>query len=421
MKPVSARDFYKTKRCYGDADIDIASLTDFYLPLVGPDAFAAYLALTREDGSTNIHQNLLSVLERSPGEFETALGKLEAVGLVRTFIQKEGDVNLFAYCLFAPLHGQEFSSDIMLAGTLKGKLGEEQYAKILKRHQGEEAILDMEEVSASFPEIFKPSFDAKFYLSTSEGQTSLGKAQAKTGFDTVQFQRDLEGFGLRKGALSSAELKDIEKIATLYSLSEKAIAELAYGCIRVNAPIGKKLDIATLSRQASQSMPFPFMRKEQGESSNIQSDSVLAQKVRLMDELPPARFLSLLQNNHAPADSDLKLVERLMMKIGLPGPCVNALIDWVLTTNDNTLPSAYCEKIAAAMVREGCRSARDAMDYLLRSRRRKKKAVDPEPTKPTYFEPQVKHQEQKADNDDNINREVTDEEVDAALADLFKD
>ena len=212
MKPVSARDFYKTKRCYGDADIDIASLTDFYLPLVGPDAFAAYLALTREDGSTNIHQNLLSVLERSPGEFETALGKLEAVGLVRTFIQKEGDVNLFAYCLFAPLHGQEFSSDIMLAGTLKGKLGEEQYAKILKRHQGEEAILDMEEVSASFPEIFKPSSMRNFIFRHLKGRHHWEKPKPRPAL--IRFNSNViwRGLDYGKGLFPLQNSKILKKL-----------------------------------------------------------------------------------------------------------------------------------------------------------------------------------------------------------------
>ena len=417
MKPVSASDYYQCQRCYGNASIDIASLTDFYLPLLGSKSYATYLALTREDASAHKHEDLLLCLDLSPGEFEASIARLEAVGLVRTFIRKENGINFFLYCLYAPLHGQEFSSDIMLSGTAKGKLGEELFARLYARHLGEEAPVDMEEISASFPEIFKPNYDSKFYLGALEEKKSSGKAMAKTGFDVVAFERKIQELGIRKGAFSSAELSDIAKIATLYSHSESTMAELVLGCMKQNAPVGKKVDVALLGRQAALAMPFVYLKEEKGEKSDIRSESVLAQKVRMMDEMPPSRFLSVLQNNHKPASSDLKLVEHLTMGIGLPAPCVNALIDWVLQTQNNELPSSYTEKIAAAMVREGCRSARDAMDYLNRSRRKKKSTYNTANKPETEVQPIPKPSEEK---DDNISVGVSDEELQEALDDLFK-
>ena len=418
MKPVSMLDYYQTKRCYGASSMDLATLTDFYLPLIGPKGFAAYLALTRDDASAHLHKTLLPCLNLTPGEFEDAIASCEAVGLIRTFVKEDSGANLFVYCLYAPLHAVEFSADIMLSGTLKGKIGVEGFERLFARHQGENAVDDMEEVSVSFPEYFKPSYDATYYLGKPKDRRSLGKATVRTGFDRVSFCRHIEALGLRKNALSDNELDEVEKLATLYSLNEPTMADLAYDCLRINAPIGRKLDVSALANKASAAMPFTYLRKEKGEDSGVKSDTILAQKVRLMDEMPPARYLSILQNGHKPASSDLKLVERLSLQIGLPDPCVNALVEWVLTKNDNVLNAAYCEKIAAAMVREGCRSARDAMDYLTRSGRKKKKKAELEETQrpsedaatPTKSQP-TKAIEQE---------EVSDEEVQAALDELLK-
>lgn len=379
MKPISSQDYFQSRRCYGEVSLDIASLTDFYLPLVGSNAFSTYLALSREGEKTFTHKDLVDLLGLTLGELEIAIGRLEAVGLIRTFFQAEGKTRLFVYCLYAPLHASEFNADIMLSGTLKGKLGEETYANLLSRHSGKEGLADMEEISASFPEVFKPTYDAKYYLSSANRDSISGKANPKTGFDKVAFLSRIEGMGLRKGALSEDELRDVEKIAALYRLNENTMAELVYGCLRTNAPIGKKLDREALSRVAANAMPFDYLKKEKGASSGVKPVNSLAKKVVMMDELPPARFLSYRQGGHKPASADLKLIERLSLEIGLPDPCINALLDYVLETKDNQLPSAYCEKLAASLVREGCRSARDAMDYLTRSRRKRKKPIDDDP------------------------------------------
>ena len=393
MKPVSVRDYFQVKRCYGASSMDYASLADFYLPLVGPRAFALFQALIREEEGTRSHEGLMRNVDLTPGEFEKAVEALEAVGLVRTFFKEEGGARLFVYCLYAPLHAHDFASDIMLSGTLKGKIGAEEYARLYARHQGQDAIEGMEEISASFPAYFKPSYDPSFYLSSKDTHQS-GRALPRTGFDHPAFLAAIEKLGMRKNGISESELSDIEKIATLYSLSETVMAELAFDHIRVNAPIGRKVDMHALAQAASQAMPFGYLRQEEGESSGVQPKSVLAKKVILMDSKSPAEYLTILQNGHKPASADLRIIETLKIKIGLPDPCINALVEWALAKNDNVLSAAYCEKVGAAMVRVGCRSARDAMDYLNRSGRRKKKEPEaqrqPDPVREVEPKPESK-------------------------------
>ena len=419
MKPVSAQDYYQCKRCYGASSMDLASLTDFYLPLIGVDAFGIYQALNREDEATHVHEELMAWLGLTPGEFEKALMALEAVGLVRTFIAKESATELFVYCLYAPLHAQEFDKDIMLSGTLKGKFGMEAYERLRKRHEGQKAVEDMEEVSVSFPEYFKPSFDAKFYLASMEKEpSSIGKALARTGFDAVSFQRVLEAKGLRKNALSEEELGKVEQISTLYSIGLDLLSDLVMDSLRPNAPQGRKLDVESLSALCYKASFVPSLQDDPGESSNVQSDTETARMIKLMDEMAPAAFLKLMQKNHNPAKVDLKLLEHLRLGLGLPNPCVNALVFYVLAKRDNTLPAPYCEKLAAALVREGCRTARDAMDYFSRTGRRRKKT----PEQPSPAMPSLRAEQKKAAPAPSVtDEEVSDEAVEEALKELFGD
>ena len=78
----------------------------------------------------------------------------------------------------------------------------------------------------------------------------------------------------------------------------------------------------------------------------------------------PKAFLGILQNGTKPALPDLRLIEDIAIKFQLNNGVINALIDYVLTSNNNVLSRALCEKIAASIAREGVQTALDTMNYL---------------------------------------------------------
>ena len=69
----------------------------------------------------------------------------------------------------------------------------------------------------------------------------------------------------------------------------------------------------------------------------------------------------------------MKIINDISKKFQLPNAVINALIDYVLATNDNILARALTEKIAASLAREGVTTAIDAMNYLKKIRKRGKK------------------------------------------------
>ena len=415
MKSLSKADYYQVRWMNGSALVDEDALRDLYLPLLKNDGYALYQTL-RGDQGTLPTKGLLIRLDLTTGEFAKAIAPLEAVGLVRTFVEPfEGGVQLFIFCLYPPKTVKSFFDDYLLQGTLHGLVGDDVFHLLANKYKRTSEIPDAEEISSSFPKVFDQSFPQNYYLQGSPLAGEGGKAKEKLSFDRGGFLKKLESLGLRGDLLSAEEIESIEKLATLYSIKEELMAEYVYESLVFKARVGKKVDFSSLSNKCRSAMPFAYLRKEEGESSKISGDSDMAKKIQLMDSVASSKYLSIRQGGHKPALADLKLVEKLSMEMGLPDPCVNALIDYVLMTHDNTLSAPLCEKIAASMVREGCRSAKDAMDYLLRSHKRGKRKAE---EKPHFSQTAVDKPLPVAASEDE-EEEVSDEEVKQMLAKLY--
>lgn len=414
MKTISKGDYYQVRWMGETRLVDEDSLRELYLPLLKTSGYALYQTLRHEEG-TQPAKHLLLRLDLSSGEFTKALAPLEAVGLVRTFAEPHEGASLFVYCLYAPKTVREFFNDFLLLGTLRGMIGDDAYSALAARYQAKADLPDAEEISCSFPSVFDQSYPQEYYLQKSPLSAKGRKAKERLRFDRGTFLKKASTLGLRTDLFSEAELDSIEKIATLYTINEDTMAEFVYSSIVYNAPRGKKVDMDSLSEKCRAAMPFKYLQKEEGASSKIDGNSNMASKIRLMDSATPSKYLSIRQNYHKPADPDLKLIQKLSVEIGLSDPCINALIDYVLDVNDNILSASYCEKLAASMVREGCRSAKDAMDYLLRNHKRSKrptrKIEEKAPEEPVKPKAAVPH-----DEDDE---EFSDEEVKAMLDKLY--
>ncbi len=414
MKSLSKADYYQVRWMNGSTLVDEDALRDLYLPLLKNAGYALYQTL-RGDRGTQPAKRLLLRLDLTTGEFAKAIAPLEAVGLVRTFVESyEGGAQLFVFCLYPPKTVKRFFDDYLLQGTLHGLVGDDAFNALSNRYQRTQEIPDAEEVSSSFPSVFSQAYPQSYYLSGSPLVGGNDKAKERLSFDRGALLKKLNSLGLRGDLLSDEEIEKIEKLATLYSIKEDLMAEYVYESLVFKARVGKKVDMDALSNKCRSAMPFAYLKKEEGESSNIKGDSNMAQKIQLMDSVAPSAYLSILQGGHKPALADLKLVEKLSMETGLSDPCINALVEYVLQTHDNTLSPALCEKIAASMVRAGCRSAKAAMDYLLRGHK-KSKAKAERPVAPSVS---AQKPLPPANNDDE-DEEVSDEEVKAMLAKLY--
>lgn len=368
MKTVGPKDFYEVKRMNQISGLEWGYASDFYLPLLGPVPFAVYRMLyddeSANNGNASTHDKLFRKAQVSSGEFYHALECLEALALVKTYVNDEGGLHYFVYALYAPKQPKSFFKDVLLVGTLKKYIGEDAVKKLREKYKAPKVLPVFKDVSTTFSAVYHPDFNDPVYgTNPSDSDVVGGELAINTDFNLPAFLANLANYGIKGESLNSDEKASIAKYGILYSITPKAMAEIIANRYDGNAKYGERVDFKKVESDCLDTMEFKYLRGER-EDSQVSGDSALAAKIRMMDKSSPIRFLSYLQGNTKPIPSDASIALYLSKDLKLPNGAVNALIDYALQTNDNILNRTFCEKTAAGMLREGVKNARDAMDYL---------------------------------------------------------
>ena len=85
-----------------------------YQPIIGSLATSLYFTLWSDLDKTELvseefsHHHLMTSLRIKLDQIIVARKKLEAIGLLKSYVKKEGDSNNFVYELFAPISASDF-------------------------------------------------------------------------------------------------------------------------------------------------------------------------------------------------------------------------------------------------------------------------------------------------------------------------
>ena len=351
-------------------DVDQEILFDFYTPIIGSKAVLLWNLLLRCDKEEpSLFRDFLVGNQFSQSDFAGCLPPLEAIGLLKTFTKKEKGFDSYIFLLFAPKTPSEFFSNELLSALLTRFLDESKIAALKAKYLSETPSLDgYKDITTDFSSFFQ--FDDTFAPLEKEGANVLGK---RSGSVNLAFDRNLFFAALSEAspdfppeAISKEELVRIARIATLHCFDEYAMASLALRSYEPRLQRGKRIDFKKLRELANSADSFSFAKKApiESTSSDVHGSTAYAKTIRLMEKMSPTEWLSRLQKGNKPAKTDLRLLDTLVNDIGLPESVTNALIFFVLSTNDNVLNSNYVEKVGASLVRAGISNALDAMNYL---------------------------------------------------------
>ena len=410
MKPVGSKDIYEAKALSlissGDLDIVIA----LYLPIIGSFAFAIFVALvnqSREEHPTaHPHGPLFARLQLTSGQFAKGIEALEAVGLLKTYYRKEENNQHFIYGLYAPKDPASFFQDPLLLGTLRKYLGEQEVLAIHERYKVQSQFEGFEDVSSGFSEFFHPDFADPIYSESALKALAHEPGKIRTAFDYDEFRSALNDLGYEAVELSKKDIQLIERYASLYGIAGEQMGIIVSKCLNLYGPKNERIDYQKLENSCIMNLKYMPASSSRGKPSEVSSDSLIASKIKMMDETPPMQFLTFLQGNRKPAKTDIKLLNVLALEMGLPDPAINALVDYVLQTNHNVLSSAYCEKLAAFLVREGVQTARDAMDKLTKSRNKPKKTPITKPVQETPVSEETSESEENLEDVSSFLKEL---------------
>lgn len=369
------------------ADYDRVIITNLYQPIIGFKAVSVYFTLLSEAENQKInpiisHQSLFTRMQINAGDFVDSRKYLEAVGLLKTYVNKMRGNKLYQYELYAPKTPKLFFDNTLLFGMLIKNIGENDANK-LKNLYSINSHIEGEDITASFLEVFSPDLDDPAFRKAmvgSNGTISRQSAKLNSGFSYELFFQYLEEHSqIRQDAFSKKMMKEIERLATLYGVSEQSASQAVINLYKPTAEKENRIDFEELASVFMDETHYHFLtqRKNNRVDGKVSGNSDLAHKINIMEKTSPRDYLAVLQNGTTPAPSDLRLINDISIKFSLPNCVINALIDYVLTVNNNVLSKTYTEKVAASLAREGVKTTVDAMNYLKKtSGKNKKKKVE---------------------------------------------
>ena len=121
---LSPKDILIVKRKSLIADYDKETIFNLYQPMIGALGCALYMTLLYEAKNQKItsvstHEQILIKMQVTTQEFLKARGLLEAVGLLKTFIEgSEEEIKTYRYNLYAPKTPKSFFDNTLLYGML---------------------------------------------------------------------------------------------------------------------------------------------------------------------------------------------------------------------------------------------------------------------------------------------------------------
>ena len=355
------------------ADYDRETLTTLYQPIIGYSALALYFTFWSEASiqkvlSFSSHEQLFVRMKMAPGHFVDARKLLEAVGLVKTKLEKAPGTNIYHYELNAPKTPAGFFADTLLYGMLIQALGENDASRLKRVYEISEKKEEGEDISSSFNEVFHPDYeDPSFIAASRGGSKTVGRNKVKidTEFSYEKFFTSLKEISqINEKAISRKEMKEVERLASLYGVSEEIVANVVAEAYDPSKDKGERLDFDSINKALINETNYAFITKKRSKkSSGVSGDTELAKKINLFEKISPIDLLKVLQGGTKAAPSDIKIIETLSKDYQLNNSVINVIIDFVLSMNKNILSRGYAEKMAASFNREGIETAIDAMNY----------------------------------------------------------
>lgn len=382
-------------------------LIKLYQPIVGVNAINLYFTLWSELDEMKImseeenHYSLMSKTMSDITDIVSSRKLLEAVGLLKTFVSEEKQ-KLYVYMLYSPLEPNEFINHPILSVMLYSNIGRKLYNKTIDYFRIPKIDLSKyKDITSSFDDVFEVRPNTNYDIMVNEL-----KCKHK---NNIVLNNDLIDYNLILSTIPniniSKEMKElISNLSYIYKIDTDKMINLIIQSIDERNTIDKnkfrKLcgNYCLLSNNGV--LPTAIFKEHTNNTSLNKASSKKSKMIYTFETTHPYDFLaSKYQGN--PTNRDKKILEYLLVDIGLNPGVVNVLIDFVLRTNNQKLTKVYIDTIAGQWSRLGIKSVEEAMDLAASEHKKKysRKTNITQKAVPEWFDKNIEK------------KEATDEEI----------
>ena len=341
---------------------DKKEITMLYQPIIGHTAVSLYLTLLDDLKKSEImsdeltHHHLVSTMQLKLQDIVIAREKLEAVGLLKTYV-KEENVNNYVYVIYSPLAPSDFLNHPILSVVLYNNLGKKEYDKIVNYYKVPRLNLkDYTDITASFNTVFTSVSGNIFVENDNIVKKNIGNLINALSF-TYNID-DLNMQGLVRNCINEKGLIDKEELKR----SAREFYEFE------NAG---KLPTLIYSLQPE------YLKTPAGDTSSW------AKQVYTFENVTPNDYLRNKYKYGEPTMKELQILEELMTKMKMKPGVVNVLISYVLEINNKKFTKNYVEAVASQWCKMNIETVEDAMKIAKKEYKKIKKSQDEKPGK-TY-------------------------------------
>ena len=410
---------------------DKKKITMLYQPIIGHTAVSLYLTLIddlekMEFMSNELtHHHLMSTMQLKLTDIIIAREKLEAVGLLKTYV-KEDHVNNYVYILYSPLSVSDFFSHPILSVVLYNNLGKKEFDKLISYFKVPKINLkDYTDITANFSTVFNVVSGNVIIDNDNIIKKNIGSIKMDEKIDF-----DLLISSIPKNLISEKCFNDdtkdlINSLAFTYniddlnmqglvrnSLNEKGLIdknELIKGCRNFyEFDNAGKLPTLIYSKQPD------YLKTPSGDNSNR------AKMIYTFENVTPFDYLRSKYKTGEPTMRELQIIEDLMVKQKMKPGVVNVLISYVLKVNDNKFTRSYVETVASQWCRLNIETVEDAMAVAEKSHKKIKKLME-KPNSKVDNKTSNKKEELPAWFEKNIEKQDISKEEQEELDNLLKE
>lgn len=385
---LSPHDGYKVYRQFQFNHNHLEILNRLYMPLIGAQAIGTYHFMNQfvNSDETLTHYTIMNELKLNLAAFRQYMDLLEAIGLIKTYVNHDEQQSFFIYELVQPPTAYQFFNDPMLSVYLYNQVDKQRYKSLKNYFKKQEPDLNgFQQVTRKFTDVFKVP-----HANVPVDASSIKKEKSYNGIDlsNVSFDFEILKEMLRNHFISDEIITKetkvlIVQLATLYGLTEDAMKRIILNSITSNQQLSHE-EIRKHARsyyliEHNQQLPELEPKgssESQSEATNIRqatsSEQVTTDNnwLQLLEETSPIDMLTSWSGSE-PTFQQKKMVEELIEREKLNFGVINILLQFVMLKNDMKLPKTYILEIASNWKKLGIKSAKEAYDYALKASEQK--------------------------------------------------
>ena len=323
-------------------EVDRRIITTLYQPIIGSNATSLYFTLVDDLNRNEImskqetHHHLISTMQIKMENFVIAREKLEAVGLLKTYLKKDDNINNYVYVLYSPMSVDDFVNHPILNVVLYNNVGKNEYNKIINYYKMPKiSFKEYEDITSNFNSVFGSVSGSINVISDDIVNKNVEGIKIDSVIDFNMLISSIPTKMVSERCFNDEVKELINSLAYVYKIDDLNMQMLVRDCINEKGLIDKN-ELRLKCRKYYQfenggSLPTlvytkqpDYLKKPLGDMSNK------AKLIYTFENITPYDYLKSKYNHGEPSARELKIIEDLIVDYKMPPGVVNVLISYVL-------------------------------------------------------------------------------------------